>query len=205
MTQKRNTKLIRILYRLLNIFYYLTAGLIILLAVVAVYKGFSFEPKDALFDVTYKGTSIPAALFEVDQGGGEFGFGLGGVKFQANRSFLIVSRIFQIVFIAIMFLVICLLRKIFRDLVKEKSPFQVENPRRIRRIGYLIIIGAILSSFFDFYVWHYIARHISIPDVSFSYGIGFNLETIFLGLVILVLSEIFRSGVQLQEDRDLTI
>lgn len=205
MTQKRNTKLVGAIYRLLNIFYYLTAGLIILLAVVAVYKGFSFDPKDALFDVTYKGTSAPAFLLEVDQGDGEIGFGPGGITFKANRSFLIVTRIFQIAFIVLFFLVICLLRKIFRDLVKESSLFQVENPGRIRRIGYLIIIGAIFSSFFDFYVWKYIARHVSITDVSFSYGIGLNPDTIFLGLVVLVLSEIFRSGVQLKEDRDLTI
>jgi hypothetical protein len=205
MTQKRNTSLIRGIYRLLNIFYYLTAGLLILLAILAVYKGFTFGPKDALFDVTYKGASTTTVLLEVDQGDGEIEFGPGGIKFKANRSFLIITRIFEIGFLVLFFLVVCLLRKIFHGLVKEKNPFRKENPGRIRWIGYLIIIFSILSSFFDFYVWKYIARHISIKEVSFGYGVGFNLETIFLGLVVLVLSEIFRSGVQLQEDRDLTV
>jgi putative transcriptional regulator len=46
---------------------------------------------------------------------------------------------------------------------------------------------------------------VSIPGVEINARIGLNFPAVIAGFVILVLAEVFRLGVELKEDQDLTV
>ena len=48
-------------------------------------------------------------------------------------------------------------------------------------------------------------NNISIPGVELNPKLSLNSGTIFIGLVVLVLGEVFNIGFKLQEDQDLTV
>jgi hypothetical protein len=48
-------------------------------------------------------------------------------------------------------------------------------------------------------------NYISVPGIRIDAVLGLNVTMLFIGLVILVLAEVFRVGVQLREEQDLTI
>lgn len=208
MTLTKKTSIVRSIRTALNFFYYFSILGIVFLSIFTIVKGISHEPKDGRFEATYYSSS-PASLkvtfISNHAGNGEIIVGPGVISFKANRSFLIFTRSIQVIFFLIFFIIIYFLRQIFNDLVKNKSPFIPENPKRIRWIGYIIIAGSLISSVFDFMVGKYIAQNITLTDIGFSYGLNLNLPAIFLGLIIIVLAEIFRTGNQLKEDQELTV
>jgi hypothetical protein len=89
--------------------------------------------------------------------------------------------------------------------VSAGHPFSDDSAVRIRRIGLLIIAAALVSAAVTYGIGCYFARHISIPGLPLSPSFSFPCETVLLGLIILVLSEVFRYGARLQEDHDLTV
>lgn len=95
------------------------------------------------------------------------------------------------------------LRRLMASFAKE-HPFTEENVARIRWLGYLFMIGAALQSAVEAAVGHYLMR-VSIPGVEINARIGLNLPAMIAGFVILVLAEVFRLGVELKEDQDLTV
>jgi hypothetical protein len=96
------------------------------------------------------------------------------------------------------------LRKIFATLVAE-NPFDCENVVRIRRIGGAVVTGAVLKSLVQTAFGFLFMRYVSIPGVDFNAKLSLDFATLFLGLVILVLAEIFHVGSGMQEEQDLTV
>lgn len=86
----------------------------------------------------------------------------------------------------------------------QSNPFSAENVGRIRWIGYLFMIGAALQSAIEVALGFFL-RTLSIPGVEINPRITLDFQVVIAGLVILVLAEIFRLGVELREDHDLTV
>jgi hypothetical protein len=111
--------------------------------------------------------------------------------------------IFEITFIAFL-LIVYELRKIFKSLT-IKEPFITENVRRFRIIGVSIIFIGIFDFIYNinkygingFYILHMDAQ-------GFSSRCGV-LIYVFLGIMALVLAEIFKSAIEMKEENNLTI
>ncbi len=121
-----------------------------------------------------------------------------------SKGFYLLTLFSIILLFAVYLYVLYNLRKIFATLVTE-NPFDRENVVRIRRIGGAVIAGAVLKSLvqtaFGFFFTHYV----SVTGVDFRAKLSLDLTTIFLGLVFLVLAELFRLGSAMQEEQDLTV
>lgn len=96
------------------------------------------------------------------------------------------------------------LRKIFATLAAG-NPFLLENAKRIRAIGLLIFSGVIVELVCGNVLGKLFMDNISVKGVEFSVKGGINLGGIFIGLVMLILAEIFRQGALLREEQDLTV
>ncbi|MGE5549600.1 MAG: DUF2975 domain-containing protein [Bacteroidota bacterium] len=96
------------------------------------------------------------------------------------------------------------LRKVFATL-RAGTPFNLENAKRIRAIGLICIGGSFLQSLVSFLVGYLLMNNVIIKGVEVNAKGGSFMGGIFIGLVILVLAEIFRHGAALQEEQNLTV
>ncbi|HBE80845.1 MAG TPA: hypothetical protein DDW65_24125 [Firmicutes bacterium] len=96
------------------------------------------------------------------------------------------------------------LRKILTTL-EAGTPFVIENVNRIRKIGLLIFGGIVAQFIAGLFLGRAIMENVIVKGTIFTAKSGFNGDTIFIALVILVIAEIFRQGTLLKEEHDLTI
>jgi len=93
----------------------------------------------------------------------------------------------------------------FLRTIRGGNPFVRDNPKRIRKIGYTLIVGApiigILSNIYARLYMHLV----EIPGATLTATMDVYPFVIFLGLVILVIAHVFDVGAKLQTEQDLTI
>lgn len=85
------------------------------------------------------------------------------------------------------------------------SPFTLANANRVSRIGVSVIIMGLVSESIKFAVGAYTASVVTVPGLELRPGMQIPWATLFLGLMVMVVAEVFRYGVRLQEDSDLTV
>lgn len=84
-------------------------------------------------------------------------------------------------------------------------PFVAENGRRLRTIG-LAVVGAWGVEVLSNLIVHAYARaHFVLERGSIATGFDANLLMLFVGLMLLVIAEVFRLGTWLQEEQDATV
>lgn len=90
--------------------------------------------------------------------------------------------------------------------LRAEAPFAPENAGRIRTIGVLVIISTLVKSILFSLQGLLIMNNVTIAGAKIGVRVGsIDLTGILLGLLILVLAEIFRYGSELQEERNLTV
>ena len=89
--------------------------------------------------------------------------------------------------------------------IREGEPFHPDNPGRIRKIAYAVLLWAPIEILFYGMMFRGLA--ITIRPISSVSGMPVRvfLELIFFGLAILVIAEVFQRGVKLQQEQDLTV
>jgi Protein of unknown function (DUF2975) len=111
-------------------------------------------------------------------------------------------------------ILLLLLHKLFKRF-SQKYFFEIENVTAIKFIGWCLLIPGLIGTFFSIYL----ALNVFPQKVTFKYGTSGNSEfvqnyqfdthiewwQIFLGLGLIVLSYIFKQGLELKEDQDLTV
>ncbi len=99
-----------------------------------------------------------------------------------------------------------MMRKIVRT-ARDGKPFTFENVRRVRLIGIIVMLLGPLQSLVHYLVALGYVEHLKIPGAEVSAGItaGWTMNSLLLGLLILVLAQVFDMGVRLQSDSDLTV
>ncbi len=108
-------------------------------------------------------------------------------------------------FLAIGLLIIYNLRKIFATIVAE-NPFTEENSRRIKVIGWAIIAASILKGLVAFLLGLYFSNMISLPGLELRANLRMeDFGGVFVGLIVLILAEVFMHGFRLQEEQNLTV
>jgi hypothetical protein len=104
----------------------------------------------------------------------------------------------------VVLLVLSFLRRIFASLV-DGHPFTMDNARRIRWIAITVLCGEVAGSVVVFITQRYIRSNFESQGLTLNADLALDLSTIFVGLVLLVLAELFRIGSELQIDKDLTV
>ena len=97
------------------------------------------------------------------------------------------------------------LRRVFVTLAKG-DPFQPENVKRLRLIGFTLAGIELLSYALRAIVaWWERVGPIDPDDLDVTVGQGFNLTIWFAVMVVFVLAEVFREGARLRREAELTI
>ena len=85
------------------------------------------------------------------------------------------------------------------------SPFGAGSARRVRLIGIAIIIVEVIRAVLVLIGSLWARSHVSGPGLSFRAAFPINVEIVGLGILVVLLAEVFRHGTDLQTDHDLTI
>lgn len=131
----------------------------------------------------------------------------------ASGSIYLVAQALGLVSLVVL---LSLLRKIFKNL-KVASPFNPANVRRISAMGFILIgqdlLGFGTALLLRPLVKPYVAQ-LSEPGLASSFkNLDFNTFEIqpniegawFLGLILLALAQVYRRGIELQAENELTV
>ncbi len=88
----------------------------------------------------------------------------------------------------------------------QENVFLQGNITRIRVIGYIFIISAIVEFLYRKLIQHFLVKAMSVQneEIAFSLQLEF-LDDIVLGLIILVIAQIYRVGTEIKEEQKLTV
>jgi hypothetical protein len=117
---------------------------------------------------------------------------------------LVGPFLFVVVAMGVVLWVLVQLRAVFRTLA-EGQPFVAANARRIRWIAWGVIAGEAARAIIVYSSNRFAATHFTANGLTFDTRPDLNLFTIISGLVILVISEVFRAGTALDEEQSLTV
>ena len=107
--------------------------------------------------------------------------------------------------LAIGLLIIFHLRKIFAT-IAGGDPFSMENSKRIRLIGWAVIVASVLKALLSFLIGLYFSTLINLPGLTLTANMRLeDLSGVFVGVIILILAEVFQHGARLQEESNLTV
>ena len=121
-----------------------------------------------------------------------------------SRRMLIAPLLMIVTMLVITIWVLEQLRALFRSL-RDNHVFAPANVRHVQRVGWAVLLAEPLRVAFTYCSHAYAQSHFIGDGLRFTTDLDFHLGTIFSGLVILVLAEIFRAGTRLDEDQSLTI
>jgi hypothetical protein len=129
----------------------------------------------------------------------------GSVRIQnPSRPVLLVNAMLLVFTLGFTAFVLRRLHAVFRSLTRG-SPFIPDNARRIQNVGVAVLLGELGRAAIVFAENYYAKTHVALAGLQFDAWPRINLTTIGLGLVILVIAEVFRVGTRLDEEQSLTI
>ncbi len=102
-------------------------------------------------------------------------------------------------------LIIFHLKKIFSTIAGE-NPFSMENSKRIRVIGWTVIAASVLKALLSFFLGIYFSTLVNLPGLVITANLRLtDFGGVFVGIIILILAEVFQHGARLQEESNLTV
>jgi hypothetical protein len=104
------------------------------------------------------------------------------------------------VYIYIVYLLMGIIENLKRD-----DFFVRENGVFIRKIGFSIIAITIFTDLFNFIISKIVSNELIIANIEFKPYVNFHLNTVFLGVLILAIAQIFIKGAEMKTEQDLTI
>ena len=134
------------------------------------------------------------------------------VSFNINKEYGfsgILNYIYFASILLIAYYIIFLLWNIFRSIrvsLKKDNPFHYKNIWRIRLIAIAVLFSALLKITYPFIMKYLWFNKVVMFDQAFDIRLNFNTSiNLFWGLVILVIAEIYRIGLEIKKDQELTI
>lgn len=85
--------------------------------------------------------------------------------------------------------------------LKLQTPFSMEVEKKLERIAYLLLAVWIVSSVFWKTYMHYLAGATGIQLAANNSGD----EYLFMAGIIYIISQVFKRGIEIQEENDLTV
>ncbi|MFP4662069.1 MAG: DUF2975 domain-containing protein [Halanaerobiales bacterium] len=143
-----------------------------------------------------------------------FNFSLQGFGFSANITglasedgFLFNILLAVILIFALLIYNIKQVREILRNTIERGTPFIKENVLRMKSIAYSIFVYAVVSLVLEVYFISTVDESVfskisNLEQIEISSRLSIPLWPIVVGVLILILSEIFQYGYELQQDSD---
>lgn len=120
------------------------------------------------------------------------------------RMFLMVNWVF-LVPVAVLLVAIHLFRSFLSDVLAD-AVFTRRNALRLSRLGWLVIAVAALAPPLQYWRSWIVLRRLDLEDATLSpAGPEWIDGSAMFGVLLLVLASVWRYGVELQQDRDLTV
>jgi hypothetical protein len=119
-------------------------------------------------------------------------------------AFVVANLALVIGLLALALWLLAQLRALFRAL-RDGQPFAPQNAMRVRRIAWTVIAADLLRSAVVYVENVYALNYFVADGLRFDAWPHLNLFAIVNGLIILVISEVFRAGTRLDEDQSLTV
>ncbi|MDA3780420.1 MAG: DUF2975 domain-containing protein [Bacteroidales bacterium] len=120
-----------------------------------------------------------------------------------------INFIFNVCVYLVASFIFFILWKIFSSLknsVKTNNPFNYTNIKRIKLIAYALFLFSFFNISYILFLKYYWIEKIIINnlkmDVVFNWE---SVETLFLGIIILVIAEVYRIGTEIKKEQELTI
>ena len=96
------------------------------------------------------------------------------------------------------------LRAFFRE-VRDGRPFAPENPGRVRKIGIVVAVCGPVYGLVTYILARMFVDQIAIPGATLEPFFDWHIGLVFLGLIIIVISQILQLGSKMQLEQDLTV
>jgi len=195
--KKKFESVIKVVYLFLRIS---VIALFVLLGILVVTSiVFPFIPKE-LFDFEL------ANLEQIDIQVGSILYELRGIITFAgivNVKWLL-SLLFVVLSVNLLFFqfILIQLKTIISD-VSNKIPFSDKNIKRLKYMGIAYLVSSIVLPIVNGTLFVKIANTFNIFDATINFSIDF--QSVFIGIIILILAYVFEYGATLQEDIDLTV
>lgn len=158
----------------------------------------SFSLDTRAFTVTAPSLGIEHAEFETARGDGKLKFT------PPTRAMLASTAGSLLLLLAFVLWALGQLRAVFHTL-RDGHPFVEANATRIRRIAYAVILGELARFSLAVIGNYYTMSHFSAQGLRFDIRPGVNVFAIVVGVIVLVIAEVFRAGTRLDEDQSLTV
>jgi len=94
--------------------------------------------------------------------------------------------------------------KIVKSL-QNSEVFDRKNLKRIQRIGIILLVVGILGTLLQAINIYSAQSMVDLSHYRFSYAKVIDFSPIIMGVVILIMNEILRIGIEIKEEQDLTI
>jgi hypothetical protein len=117
-----------------------------------------------------------------------------------QRFYLLMPLALALLFLAIL----SVLRSIMRSL-KRGSPFTMRNTSRLKLLGVLVMLSGPFYGGLEYIYGSMLSSRIDVPGAVVKVNPDLRVLYIAVGLIILVIGQVFKYGVSLREDSELTI
>jgi len=87
--------------------------------------------------------------------------------------------------------------------IGEGEVFHIDNINRFKRIGLLMVVSSFLPPFYLFSILAGLSPE--FEGVRFTYSYGPNLGLMLSGFFLIVIAEIFKRGLEIKEENELTV
>jgi hypothetical protein len=104
-----------------------------------------------------------------------------------------------------MVVIICNLFIQLINSLESKIPFTIVNAVSMRNCGIVCMVVSAIYPAISYWMLSRVEPLISVKDIRFYPSYDFDYPLLFIGLVFIVLSEILRQGIQIQQENELTV
>jgi hypothetical protein len=129
----------------------------------------------------------------------------GELRFETSQTpvyFAVFSG--RLVAVAMMLLVAFLIRQILTEVLKG-APFTISNAKRLHWIGWIVVGAGVILPLANYLAGVWILNQIGATDMPLAPTLAIHRDWILAGLFVLLLSTLFRHGVELEQEKSLTI
>lgn len=210
MSKMRNYKILKFTKAILDIFWYLQIVIIALIVVIGFLLYFNIDIIDLNhlngFNISFKKiTFVEPMIYNGDTYKYSLTNGSGRLHIaDLDQKFIYLRMLAAIIDSVIYLMIIYFLRKIFKNLT-ENNYFISANGIYLKKVSLFIILMSFVSQLVQYWTDLLIKNTLEFESIIIKNGFDFRFQTILLGLLVYVISIVFLRGVELQEDKDLTI